>query len=57
MINNKIIEPVKNLSNLGCDTRISYEYDDDPENKLHKFMCGNFYGEWLATFHYSQRIA
>jgi hypothetical protein len=39
MIKNKIIEQVKNFNYLGCD--ISYNYDDDLQNKLHKFqyMC------------------
>jgi hypothetical protein len=40
MINNKTIEQVKNFNYLGCD--ISYNYDDDLQNKLHKFqyICG-----------------
>jgi hypothetical protein len=40
MINNKIIEQVKNFNYLGCD--IPYNYDDDLQNELHKFqyMCG-----------------
>jgi hypothetical protein len=40
MINNNIIEQVKNFNYLGCD--IQYNYDADLQNKLHKFqyMCG-----------------
>jgi hypothetical protein len=40
MINNKITEQVKNFNYLDCD--ISYNYDDDLQNKSHKFkyMCG-----------------
>jgi hypothetical protein len=36
----KLTEQVKNFNYLGCD--ISYKYDDDLQNKLHKFqyMCG-----------------